>query len=173
MKKNILLLFLGASLVFSCSSDDSDDSNGNPNGNPDDTIDLVGTWVLDDLRIDSSLDDDDLDFAKQILDFLRAEGCDILVFTFNADQTVVSDSKADFIAPTVGTGGLVIPCPDETDTETSTWSLDGNQLTVVDEDMQEETITITLEDANTLIIAGEDIDENNYTGADAVFERVQ
>ncbi len=169
MKKNILLLFLGASLVFSCSSDNSDDSDGNPNG----TTDLVGTWVLDDLRIDSSIDDDDLDFAKQILDFLRAEGCDILVFTFNADQTLVSDSKANFIAPTVGTGGLVIPCPDETDRETSTWSLEGNQLTVVDENMQEETITITFEDANTLIIAGEDIDENNYVGADAVFERVQ
>ncbi|TAI47072.1 lipocalin family protein [Flagellimonas allohymeniacidonis] len=165
--KKISLLLCTLILVFSCSSDNEDDSGNNENG----TNDLVGTWVLTDLRVDSTTDNDDLDFAKEIIGFLQGIDCDLIIFTFNADGTAVSDSKADFLSINVGVGGLDIPCPTESTTESTTWSLEGNQLTFINEDMEEETITIAFEDGNILIIPGESIDENNYAGADAVFTK--
>nr|WP_299073910.1 lipocalin family protein [uncultured Allomuricauda sp.] len=167
MKKNIALLFSTAFLLFSCSSD-SESSDNSPESNG-----IIGTWVLTDLRIDSSTNNSNLNFAKEALDAFNALDCDIASFTFNADNTATSENKTNYIASNinVGIGGLTVDCPEESDTETTIWSLDGDQLTFVNEDMEEETITITLEDENTLIIAGEDIDENNYDGADAVFTK--
>ena len=165
--KKISLLLCTLILVFSCSSDNEDDGGNNENG----TNDLVGTWVLTDLRVDSTVNDDDLDFAKEIIAFLQGINCDIIVFTFNSDGTAVSDSKADFLSINVGIGGLDIPCPTESTMETTTWSLEGDQLTFINENLEEETITIAFEGDNTLIIPGENIDENNYAGADAVFTR--
>ena len=176
--KKILLLFLATTLMVSCSSD-SDDAgemdNMDQTGNEITESDLVGTWVLTDLRFDETADNDDLDFAKEILMELQAIDCEAASFTFNADNTVVSESKLNFLANSisVGAGGLVITCPDESDIEETTWSLESNQLTFVNEGADDETITIVFEDENTLIIAGEDIDENNYAGAEAVFTRQQ
>lgn len=165
MKKNVLLLFLTTFLIFSCSSDASDDSSDAPE---EDT--LVGTWVLTDLMIDSNVDDDDLDFGKQIIQFLQGINCDLITFTFNENSTVMSDSKANFLSINVGVGGLDIPCPTESDIVSSLWVLDGNQLTISTEGEEDQVITIQLE-GDTLIIPGESIDENNYAGADAVFTR--
>lgn len=165
MKKNVLLLFLTAFFILSCSSDSSDDSDDTP---AEDT--LVGTWVLTDLMIDSSVNDDDLDFGKQIIAFLQGINCDLITFTFNENSTVISDSKANFLSINVGVGGLDIPCPTESDMESSLWVLDGDQLTISTEGEGDQVITIQLE-GDTLIIPGESIDENNYAGADAVFTR--
>ncbi|KQC30045.1 lipocalin family protein [Flagellimonas eckloniae] len=164
MKKNIALLFLTAFLIFSCSSDSSDDTD-TPEGDT-----LVGTWVLTDLTVDSGVDDDDLDFAKEILLFLQGEGCDIVTFTFNESGTLMSDSKINNLSINVGVGGLDVPCPTESDEEDSLWVLDGDQLTISREGEEDQVITIQLE-GNTLIIPGESVDENNYAGADAVFTK--
>ncbi|UII77010.1 lipocalin family protein [Flagellimonas sp. HMM57] len=168
MKKNIAFFFLTVFLVISCSTDNKEDEAMN-----DTAIDLVGTWVLTDLRIDENTNDDDLNFAKQILDNFKSSDCDIVIFTFRGDGTAVSENKVNFIAENinVGAGGLSVDCPSESVTETTTWSLDGDQLTFVDSNMEEEVITVVLEDENTLIIAGEDINADNYTGADGVFTR--
>ena len=167
MKQKILPLLLIGFIVLSCSNDSDEGSDEMV----DPTNELIGTWLLTDLRIDSGVDDDDLDFAQQIIAFLNGIDCELITFTFNADNTVVSDSKADFISINVGAGGLDIPCPTESTSESSTWRLEGNQLTFINEDMQEETVTISIEDGTTLILPGESIDPNNYSGADAVFTK--
>ena len=165
--KKIFVLLMVAALTFSCSSDSDDSGNEEANSaNP-----LVGTWVLTDLRVDSSLNNDDLDFAQQIVAFLQGIGCDLITFTFNEDGTVTAVDRSNFLSINVGMNGLDIPCPTESDTESSIWSLEGNQLTFINENMEEETITITFEGNNTLIIAGADIEPENFTGADAVFTR--
>nr|WP_298994480.1 lipocalin family protein [uncultured Allomuricauda sp.] len=164
MKKIVLFLAVVA-LSFSCSNDADDNDAMNSENR------LVGTWVLTDLRIDSGVDDDDLDFGKEIIAFLQGIDCDLITFTFNEDGTVTSVDRASFISINVGMNGLDIPCPTESDTENSVWSLEGNQLTFINENLEEETITIAFEGDNTLIIAGEDIDAQNFTGADAVFTR--
>ncbi len=167
MKKNILLLFLATVFIYSCSADNTDD-NGEMDG---ETSELVGTWVLTDLRTDDTVNNDDLNFAKQIIAFLQGTNCNLVTFTFNGDGTLASDNKVNFLSINLGAGGLDVPCPTESDMESSTWSLDGDQLTIVNGDMEEETITIIIENNTTLIIPGENIDENNYAGADAVFTR--
>ncbi|MDT0605704.1 hypothetical protein [Croceitalea rosinachiae] len=196
MKLRLSLLFVICVLVFSCSTDNDgdimetdqtgmeddgmvddamDDMDSNDDGSDDDMssgVDLVGLWVLTELRIDETVDDDDLDFASDILDFLVAGECDLITFNFKDDGTVDSESKANFIEVGLGADGLEIPCPEQSDLETTLWSLDGDQLTFINDMQEEETITIVLEDEVTLIIAGQDIDENNYVGADAVFTKV-
>lgn len=174
-------------LVFSCSTDNDGDSLGDDeigmedDGMVDDDMDsdddssnndLVGLWVLTELRIDEMVDDDDLDFASEILNFLVAAECDLITFDFKSDGTVDSESRANYIEIGLGAGGLEIPCPEQSDIESTLWSLDGDQLTFVNDMQEEETITIILEDDSTLIIAGQDIDENNYVGADAIFTKV-
>ena len=65
--------------------------------------------------------------------------------------------------------GLDVPCPQESVMETAQWVLEGNQLTITGAE-EEETITIELE-GNTMVILGEEINAQNYTGAEAVFTR--
>jgi len=119
-------------LVFSCSTDGEADNSEDSMAMEDDD-NLVGLWVLTELRIDESVDNDDLDFASGILDFLVATECDLITFDFKADGTVDSESKANYIEVGIGTGGLEIPCPEQSDIETTLWSLDGDQLTFINE----------------------------------------
>ncbi|MEM9077800.1 MAG: hypothetical protein AAGC43_12205 [Bacteroidota bacterium] len=163
--KKILLFIAIVALSFSCSND-ADDNDATSSENQ-----LVGTWALTDLRVDSTLDNDDLDFAQQIVAFLQGIDCDLITFTFNNDGTVTSVDRANFISVNVGMNGLDIPCPTESNVENSVWSLEGNQLTFINENLEEETITIAFEGNDTLIIAGADIEPENFTGADAVFTR--
>jgi len=192
MKISLSLLFVMCFLVFSCSTDsegetvdddqigmeddgmlddDMDSDDDDTDDEMSDNDDLIGLWVLTELRVDESVDDDDLDFAGEILNFLVAAECDLITFNFKDDGTVDSESKANYIEIGLGAGGLEIPCPEDSDVESTLWSLEGDQLTFVNDMQEEETITIVLEDEDTLIIAGQDIDENNYVGADAVFIR--
>ncbi|MEM9648673.1 MAG: lipocalin family protein [Bacteroidota bacterium] len=164
MKKYIVLLFYITALAFSCSEDN------NTNDMLEGTDGLVGTWFLTDIRIDEGTNDDDLNFAKQILGFLQGIDCELIIFTFNESGTLDTDSKIDHLSINVGTGGLDIPCPTEIDEESALWVLNGDQLTISKEGEADEVFTIEL-DGNTLIVPGESVDANNYAGADAVFTR--
>lgn len=159
---------------------ESDDTNSDTDDSPDDSIDdntenvvsydnLVGKWLLSDLRFDETLNDDQLNFAKQILEYLIENECDLITLTFNDDGSSVSESKVDHLSINAGASGLEIPCPAEVDEAAATWTLEDDQLTLTDEAMEERTITIVMEDENTLVIDGADVDENNYNGAEAVF----
>lgn len=165
MKRYILLCTVMTALVFSCSSDKEDDL-ANENS-------IVGTWKFTELNVDNASASNDIKLANEVIEVLTASGCDILVFEFKSDNTVTAVAK-DFTETgrdvnSDGTG-LLIECPSNVETSSSIWSLEGDQLTFVDENGLEETVTITL-DGNTLTIPAEVVDEENLGGAEAIFER--
>ncbi len=167
--KKISLLLLGLFVVFSCSSDDSSDNESE--NNTEGTNDLVGTWNMTDVRFTENLLDPTLNLADEIVDFLAEENCYLASFTFNADGTLTSSNSVNYIVPDATPTGLSVDCPTESDTDSGTWSLEGNQLTLTDENDVSETLTIQFEGNSTLVISGDDIDENNFAGAEAVFTR--
>lgn len=165
MKRYILLCTVMTALVFSCSSDKEDDL-ANENS-------IVGTWKFTELNVDNASASNDIKLANEVIEVLTASGCDILVFEFKSDNTVTAVAK-DFTETgrdvnSDGTG-LLIECPSNVETSSSIWSLEGDQLTFVDENGLEETVTIIL-DGNTLTIPAEVVDEENLGGAEAIFER--
>ncbi|WP_343487456.1 lipocalin family protein [Allomuricauda sp. d1] len=164
MKNNWILAAVFSAILFSCSSD-SDDNDGEML----DSNTLVGTWEMTEVRFADS-NNTSLNLVLEIANNLIEEDCDILTLTFNSDGTAVSESKLNnFDVGAVGTG-LSVPCPESTDSETTTWDLEGNQLTFIDSDMMEETITVDL-NGDTLIVDGVDFDENNLEGTEIIFTR--
>lgn len=166
MKSKLLLLVTVSSLIFSCSTDgDDDDTNPEAGANA-----LVGTWNMTDIRFEEDPGDTSLNLADEIFDRLSQEDCVLVSFTFNADGTMSGSNKLNLIEINASPTGLDVSCPEQSENETGTWTLEGNQLTVDNGSGDMETTTIELE-GNTLVIAGDDIDENNYAGAEAVFTR--
>lgn len=166
MKSRLILALAVSVLIFSCSTDgDDDDANTELGANA-----LVGTWNMTDIRFEEDPEDTSLNLADEIFDRLSQEDCVLVSFTFNADGTMSGSSKLDFIEINASPAGLDVSCPEQSETETGTWVLEGNQLTVDNGSGDMETTTIELE-GNTMIIAGDEIDENNYAGAEAVFTR--
>ncbi|WP_411030039.1 lipocalin family protein [Spongiimicrobium sp. 3-5] len=167
MKNSPILFFLALALMFSCSSDNSDD-NGVPAVNA-----IVGTWDLTRIEIDETVDDDDLDFAKGIVDVLVAQNCDLLTLVFNEDGSLTITQR-DFddieIDLTGGGTGLSLTCPETQSTSSADWTLDGDQLTVTFEDQTQETVTVNV-NGNTLTADADFVDEENLAGADAVFAK--
>lgn len=163
MKLKLLYVVIAiATLSYSCSTDGDDNEI-----NEDSISNLVGVWNLTTVNF-TGQDASELNLAAEIVDNLADEGCYLVSLDFNEDSSVIGTYKTDFIEINAGPTGLDVPCPTESLTETSVWSLDGNQLTFINEDLEEETIEISL-DGNTLILAGEAIDADNYSGAEAVF----
>ncbi len=165
MKKRLMVIALTAGMFFACSTDGDDNEQEISETNA-----LVGTWNLTDVRFEEDPNDTTLNLADEIVDELTQEGCVLVSFTFNSDNTVSSTDRLNFIEVNAGPTGLDVPCPTNSLDENGTWSLDGNQLTVDNGNGMVETLTIQLE-GNTLILNGEDIDENNYAGAEAVFTK--
>lgn len=164
MKTRIVLLFLSATLLLACSSD-SDGENGLGENS------LVGTWSFTELNVDDA--DDDIKLANEVIQVLIAQGCDLFTLEFKSDQTLEAAFK-DFSETgtdinSEGTG-LLIECPENAELTSSTWSLEGDQLTIVDGDGLSDTVTIKLE-SDTLTFSAEIIDEDNLQGAEAVFKR--
>lgn len=153
-------------MMASCSTDGENNDNEMP-----DSSNLVGTWNMSDVRFEEDPDDTTLNLADEVVDFLYAQDCILVSFTFNADGNFTSSDKINYLEINAGPNGLDVPCPTESDVETATWVLVGDQLTIDDGNGSIETITIAFEGNNTLIISGDDIDANNYAGAEAVFTR--
>ncbi|GMN11632.1 hypothetical protein MTsPCn9_24900 [Croceitalea sp. MTPC9] len=162
MKKGITAI-IALLFLASCSTDNENDGMLEASA-------LVGTWNMTDVRFEEDPNDTSLNLADEIVDQLVEESCFLVSFTFNADGTATADNKVNYIEVNAGPTGLDVPCPNQSDVETTTWSLVGNQLTFINEDLEEETITVQLE-GNTLILAGDDINAENYTGTEVVFTR--
>ena len=166
MMKPYTLLYLFAFLfVFSCSTDKEDDLLNEDS--------IVGTWKFTELNIDNANSSNDIRLANDVIEVLTASGCEILVFEFKSDNTVTAVAK-DFTETGKDVNsdgsGLLIECPSNIETSSSTWGLEGDQLTFIDENGMEETITIIL-DGNTLTIPAEVVNEDNLKGAEAIFKR--
>lgn len=164
MKRIILMLFTATTLLVSCSSDKENEGS--------DANDIVGTWDLVGLEIDEATATDDEEFAKELLDFLAALDCYILTYTFNADGSVISENKGNYLEVNANPGGsgLDIPCPDEKDTEVDEYVFDGKTLTYIDETGETEVSVDIM--GNIIRISATDLDVENFNnGGTLIFSR--
>lgn len=164
MKRIILTAILCASLSFSCSEDKDENTEIEAST-------LVGVWSF--TKIEAPDLSGELKLSNDILTVLVATGCDILNYDFKADLTVTA-SLRDFTETgrdiNSGGSGLLIECPSNVLTTSSTWELNGNQLTFMEANGLMETITIEI-DGDTLTVPGEVINADNLTGTKAIFKR--
>ncbi|WP_430906719.1 lipocalin family protein [Maribacter sp. 2-571] len=167
MKRIAYMFGMLSLLAVSCSDDDGNDGEETPQ-----EASLVGTW--DFVALDATgVDEQQILLAEDVIEVLIQQNCDILTFTFADDQTVTADYR-DFTETgrdvNPDGSGLLIECPEEVISSTSVWSLEGDQLTFVNGDLTEETVTIELT-ATQMIVPAEIVDEDNLAGAKAIFER--
>ncbi|NJB70985.1 hypothetical protein GGR42_001447 [Saonia flava] len=165
MKRNLMLFFVASTILLSCSKDKDATNDEQQNS-------IVGTWDIAELRVDEGSTDDDLLFAAGIVDVLVAQNCGVVSLVFEQNGTLSTRNGVNNVEVDLNSqgNGLSIPCPDTFETETTTWSLEGNQLTVIDGNGVEQMSTIQL-NGGTLIVAGEEVSEDNFTGADIVFTK--
>jgi len=155
MKLKIVLIALVVVAAYSCSSDkDNDTENNQANA-------IIGTW--DAIQLET--EDSSANFQKQILAHLTERDCYILSFTFNEDLSVIAENAVEDLEINATETGLDIPCPEERSSETSTYTYDGQVLTIQDFNGQVLNTVVTIE-GNTLALDAEDLDIPNfdYTG---------
>ncbi|MFS4493309.1 lipocalin family protein [Maribacter sp. 2308TA10-17] len=158
MKRNLLLLCLATTLIFSCSKDaDANEENVNP---------IVGTWRATEFRA-ADPNNSTLNLGAEILANLTAEECYILTFMFNADLTVTVENAVNYVVPNATPTGLSVDCPTQKDTESSTYTYDGSVLTIVDQEGVSQSIKVTIED-NVMTVDATDLDVNNLNAAGSV-----
>ena len=151
-----LLLLLGMMLFgFSCSTDKEVDENTSDN--------IIGTWDATALQIDNTTASDDAKNARDILSFLTARDCYIITIRFHEDLTVETENSVNYLEINVnldGTG-LDVPCPTQSDMDSSTYTYDSGLLTYVDSDQM--TVTIEVEiNGNTMLVDAQDLDIPNF-----------
>ena len=165
MRRNLCLLFVAASMIFSCSSDKDE--------NKEDAGSIVGTWDAYELQIDDATASDDEKNGRDILNFLTAQDCFILTLVFNEDLTVVTENSVNYLEINVNPGGtgIDIPCPTESDMDNSTYTYDGQLLTFVDSNQQTVTVDVTIS-GNTMTVDAADLDIPNFNaGGQLIFRR--
>ena len=141
-------------------------------GSNDSGIDIIGLWTLSEIQFEEAAGSFELEVIREVVAALGSEGCFLISFDFMEDETVAIENRADFLNLDSLLLGGDLTCPDESTVETTMWSLQDTELTLLDENEQEQTFTLILEDENTLIIPGTEVDEELLMGAEAVFVRV-
>ncbi len=145
--------------------DDNMDGDDMPSSSP-----IVGLWTLTDLVIQDGVSSIELTLADVALDLLVADECDVATFDFAADGSLITTTKIN----NIDLNSTSISCPTESEMIDSMWMLDGDQLTIATEDVDDQTITIQLE-GDVLTVSGADVnvvEGQVFEGADLVFERV-
>lgn len=156
MKRNLFLLFIVSTLLFSCSKDENEDSANL----------IVGTWRATEFQA-ADPNSSTLNFGAEILANLTAEECYVLTFAFNADLTVVVENAINYVVPDATPTGISVDCPTQKDTESSTYTYDGSVLTIVDQDGMTQSIKVTI-DGNVMTVDATDLDVNNLDAAGSV-----
>ena len=139
MKHLLWMPLLTVSVLLSCSTDDKNNENDMENA-------IEGSWDATELKIDSSTASADALLAKQMLDYLSDNGCVVLSLTFNSDLTVVADNATDYVEVNTSAGGFVIPCPDQKDAETSTYTYEEGVLTIANLNGEPVSIEVVIQD---------------------------
>ncbi len=151
MKLKILLIALVVVTAYSCSSDkENDTENNDPNA-------IIGTWDAAQLETEDS----SANFQKQILAHLTERDCYVLTFTFTEDSNVVAENAVNDLEINATENGLDIPCPQERSSETSTYTYDGQVLTIQDFNGQALNAVVTIE-GDRMALDAEDLDIPNF-----------
>lgn len=165
MKKSILFLFATASLLFSCSSD-KDEDNGENSSN-----DIVGNWDATELQINNDTASDDAKFGKQILDFLTDKDCYIITLQFNQDLTAVATNAANYVEVNANATGLDIPCPSQSDAESSTYTYDGSVVSFLDANGQQIEVSVDIQ-GDIMTVNAADLEIPNFDeSGELIFRR--
>jgi len=165
MKRNLVFLFIVATLTFSCSKDE----NKNQETNPENAI--VGSWRATEFKATDS-NSSNVNLGAKILANLTAEDCYILTFTFSEDLSLIAENAVDYLEINATATGLEVLCPTQKDTEFSTYTYDGTTLTTVDAAGMVVTIKVAI-DGNTMSADATDLDIPNFDGAgELIFEKI-
>lgn len=155
MKRSLLFLCLGVSALFSCSSDKDENNDDNSSNN------IVGTWDATELRINNDTASDDAKFGKQILDFLTDKDCYVITLQFNEDLTAVATNAANNVEVNATPTGLDVPCPTESDSESSTYTYDGSVVTFLDGNGQQVEVRVTVQ-GDVMTVNAADLEIPNF-----------
>ena len=95
---------------------------------------ILGTWDATELKIDNTTASDNSKFAKGVLDLLTEKECYIVTLQFNEDLTATATNSASYVELDVSGSNFNVPCPTESDEQSSTYTFDGTTVTTVDSD---------------------------------------
>ncbi|MBQ4913968.1 lipocalin family protein [Maribacter sp. MMG018] len=155
MKFNIFLFLTTVFFLSSCSSDKDETPE------IDSSTQIEGTWDATALRIDEDNASDDAKFGQQILEFLTNKDCYIITLTFNGDMAVTAENSSNYLEINATDSGLDVPCPTESDTESSVYTYDGSILTIVDEDGETVEVNVSI-DGDIMVVDAADLDIPNF-----------
>ncbi|WP_047246392.1 lipocalin family protein [Maribacter thermophilus] len=165
MKFNIFLFLTTALFLFSCSSDKDETPE------IDSSTQIEGTWDAIELRIDEDTASDDAKFGQQILEFLTNKDCYIITLTFNGDMSLTAANSSNYLEISATNTGLDVPCPTESDTESSTYTYDGRILTLVNEDGETVEVSVVVE-GDVMFVDATDLDIPNFDDSgELIFKR--
>ncbi|TLP82302.1 lipocalin family protein [Maribacter sp. ACAM166] len=151
MYKNFSALLALIMVLFSCSSDKNDaivEQEVALNA-------IIGTWDATELVIDNNTASDDAKFGKQILDFLTNKDCYIVTLQFNEDLTATASNSANYVEINATSTGLDIPCPTQTDEESSIYTFDGSIISIVDTNGDTVLVDVSIDGAIMMVDAAD------------------
>lgn len=158
MYRNILCLLGMILMLFSCSSDKNEAAI-----NEEVALNaIIGTWDATQLIIDNETASDDAKFAKQILDFLTDEDCFIVTLQFNEDLTATAANSANYVEINATNTGLDVPCPTQSDNESSTYTFDGSVVTIVDANGEAIMVDVSI-DGEVMTVDATDLEIPNFS----------
>ena len=156
MKKYFIGLLVIAGVVCSCSSDKNEDSSDE--ATPLNAI--LGTWDATSLNIDVNTASQDAILAQQFLNLLTEDGCYVLTLQFNEDLTATATNSANYI--TIDASTLEVPCPTQSDVETSTYTFDGSVVTIVNASGETLSVDVTI-DGDAMYVDASDLEIPEFT----------
>lgn len=123
---------------------------------------IIGTWDATELRINNDTASDDAKFGKQILDFLTNKNCYVVTLEFNEDLTANASNATNYIEVNATASGLDIPCPTQSDMESSTYTFDGSFVSIVDTNGETILVDVSI-DGDVMIVDATDLEIPNFT----------
>lgn len=163
MKRTLLVLFMASAVIVSCSTDKEDASSRDS---------LVGTWAMSSVIPGNvaDVDEAEMDYKTKPYIDLIASDCQLLVITFNEDGSQITENKVNYIMHDFDGEKIVFSCPTQKDTNSGSWSLDGNSLTITDKFGNEEQATVKME-GNTFSVSGDDLGDVNLAETKVIFTK--
>lgn len=164
--KNVVFILMGMfALLISCSSDK--DSGAEVNGSSK----IIGTWDVNEFRIDEATGTDEAFFAREALKILVDKNCYIITLEFNEDMTATATNSANYLVINTDNGFPDIQCPNQWDTETKAYTYDANVVSFVDDTGEVVEVNVSIEGDVMIVDAAElQIPDFNESGQ-LVFQR--
>jgi hypothetical protein len=160
----LLLSGLMMALLFSCSSDDSDDG-GDSGSNT-----IVGTWDAVTLQLDSASQEEQS--VADLFNLLAAQECYLISMILEEDKDAILITSINYLDFSgLFLGSLNFECPTESDSENGTYVYANGQLTITDSSGLTNSVEAALSgDRLTLVLEGDEFDELGASGS-LIFER--